>query len=220
MGGIHVPPEAVANVVGRINDLNPDIVLIGGDFADGVGKRKTRSERFLTRLDAGMSELSKLDSKLGVYASLGNHDAVHGNGHIKRGLEKAGVIVKNNGVEQFENGLCVVGLADAWFGRPDPDLLEECSPNTTIVAFMHSPDTFAKLPHKKISLALAGHTHAGQINLPVLGRLVTATKLPNKYAYGLNIYNDFPVYVTAGIGMSGIPARFRAPPEIAVITLK
>lgn len=83
---------------------------------------------------------------------------------------------------------------------------------------MHSPDSFQYL-RPGIALAVAGHTHGGQINLPLIGRRVTATNSGNKYAYGLVKVNGVLAFVTAGIGTSILPARFRAPPELVLIEL-
>ena len=83
---------------------------------------------------------------------------------------------------------------------------------------MHSPDSFKHL-RSDTDLAVAGHTHGGQINLPLIGRRVTATKLGEPYAYGLKDWSGTPVYITSGLGTSVLPARFRAPPEIVVITI-
>jgi len=93
----------------------------------------------------------------------------------------------------------------------------QCPETSFVVALMHSPDTLRLA--KRVNIALAGHTHGGQINIPIIGRRVTATKLGKDYAYGLKTFSGFPVYITSGIGTSMLPARFRSPPEIAVIEI-
>ena len=98
-------------------------------------------------------------------------------------------------------------------------MFADCETSKDIVAFMHSPDSFKLLP-SDTDLALAGHTHGGQINIPFIGRRITSTRLGKKYAYGSLDFGGIRAFVTAGIGTSILPARFRAPPEIVLITLR
>ena len=88
-----------------------------------------------------------------------------------------------------------------------------------MIGLMHNPDSF-ELARGGEALMIAGHTHGGQINIPGIGRRITSTRGGPKYAYGLIDVNGTPAFVTAGIGMSILPARFRAPPEIVIITLR
>ena len=94
-----------------------------------------------------------------------------------------------------------------------------CEDGATPIALMHSPDSFPLL-RSDTALAVAGHTHGGQINIPLIGRRVTSTAAGRKYAYGQIDVNSTPAFVTAGIGTSILPARFRAPPEIVLIELE
>jgi len=186
---------------------------------NGHDKFGDRSDEFNAALQAGMGHLSALSAPMGVYASIGNHDDWYNQAAIRTNLAKARVHVLENASKDLEGRLCVAGLADHWTGEPDPSAIEQCPDGLPVIAFMHSPDTFPILP-TRTSLALAGHTHGGQINLPILGRRVTAIKLDRKYAYGLSKYRGIPVYVTSGIGTSMLPARFRAPPEIVILQLR
>jgi uncharacterized protein len=85
----------------------------------------------------------------------------------------------------------------------------------------HAPDFIDALT-TPIDLALAGHTHGGQVVLPLFGPPTTAIRLPRKYAGGLNDFNGTPIHVSRGIGMErgfDIPVRFLCPPEIGIIDL-
>lgn len=220
IGGAHVAPRRVAALVDIINAQKADLVLMAGDFIDGSGARSTRTSEFNLKVDQGIKKLSHLRPQTRVFATLGNHDALHGNRNVKDLLVRANVRVLNNQVGIRNQQYCIVGLADEWYGRPNPDIIDRCPEGAAVIAFMHSPDTFIDLPAERTSIALAGHTHGGQIKLPILGFVFTATKLDRIYAYGRNNYRNFPVFVTAGIGTSGLGARFRAPPEIAVIQIQ
>ena len=112
----------------------------------------------------------------------------------------------------------MTGLADNTTQTEDPESFSACKPDSTIIALMHSPDSFIHL-RSDVKLAVAGHTHAGQINIPFLGRLSNIGRLGSEYKYGLKVFRGIPVYISSGLGTSVLPARFRAPPEITILTL-
>ena len=220
IGGWHVNDDRVAMIVNTINEHSPDIVLIAGDFVSGHDKASDRSDTFNAEIKKGMAALSGLQSPFGTYASIGNHDDWYDGSGIKRMLKLAGVGVLDNAAKTITNNsssFCLVGLPDDWTGELDPAVFARCGAEN-MIAFMHSPDSFTALP-PTTNLALAGHTHGGQINIPLIGRRVNAIDLDMDFAYGEVNYNGIPGFVTAGIGTSILPARFRAPPEIVLIHL-
>lgn len=219
IGGLHVSPKRVKALITTINAQSPDIVLIAGDFVNGHKTRRENTDKFNTTLDQGLKHFSDITAPMGTYAVLGNHDAWYGNTVLRSGLTQAGVTVLTNESAAPRKGLCLVGLADADTGREDPKAFQTCAEDDLILALMHSPDSFPDLP-QKTDMAFAGHTHGGQINLPLIGRAVTASKLGAPYAYGATEYNGIPVWITAGFGTSILPARFRSPPEIVVFSLE
>ena len=221
IGGWHVDADRVQRLVGKINSHYPDLVLLAGDYVNGHKLSTQHNETFNTEVKHGISNLGLLKAPLGVFATLGNHDAWYIL-NMDKMLSRAGLSVLDNQEHRVKNkaqSICVVGLADYTTGKPRSDMFKACEKDDNIVALMHSPDSFPLLP-KDLALAVAGHTHGGQINLPLIGRRVTATKIGSKYAYGLGEYKDIPTFVTSGIGTSLLPARFRAPPEIVIITLR
>ena len=218
IAGPHVPPERIEKIVARINKLSPDLVLIGGDFVDGSGKRENRSQSFLAELDEGLSRLGKIDARFGVHTVLGNHDALHGNTPLRQTLQGHGVSVYENKSNQIDGRFCLVGFGDEWYGKPSITAYADCENTQPVIAFMHNPDTFALLPENTV-IAMAGHTHGGQINLPFLGRRITLTDLGPPFAYGLKKFRRRQVYITSGIGTSRMSARFRSPPEIVIFRI-
>jgi predicted MPP superfamily phosphohydrolase len=82
----------------------------------------------------------------------------------------------------------------------------------------HNPDVFPHIPGS-VNLTLAGHTHGGQVSLPLLGPLVVPSHYHAKYARGLIIEDGRTLFVSTGIGTSVFPIRFGVPPEISVLTL-
>ena len=137
-------------------------------------------------------------------------------------LTKAGIQVMDNDqvtIQRNVHNFCLIGLSDTYTGQINKTVSQACTAGDSLIAFMHSPDSFA-LMRSDTALALAGHTHGGQINIPLIGRKVTSTSIGPKYAYGAVDYHGIPTFITAGIGTSIMSARFRAPPEIVVITLR
>lgn len=215
IGGLHVPPERVANLVARINAQSPDMVLLPGDFVNGHRPRQDMTAQDIAALEDGFSHLSALTSP--AIATTGNHDVWHDQAAVTRLLEGAGVRVIDNSALTLL-GLCVVGVADFSTDQPSAAGFDLCDAGAPKIALMHSPDARG-LVSRDTTLAVAGHTHGGQINLPLLGRRVTSTACGEPCAYGL-IQNDPPFVVSAGVGTSILPIRFRAPPEIIIITLR
>lgn len=217
IGGLHVPPARVEKIVQLMNAQNPDIILMTGDYINGHKARSSHREKFNQRADKGLVALSALTAPMGVYAAMGNHDAWYGQSNLRAALSGGGAaVLVNEAVNQ--DGICIVGLADADTDTEDAGTFNLCDPGNTVLAIMHSPDSFKYL-RSDTALAVAGHTHGGQINLPIIGRAVTATQLGKPFAYGLRDWRGTAVYITAGIGTSILPARFRAPPEIVIIEL-
>jgi predicted MPP superfamily phosphohydrolase len=87
------------------------------------------------------------------------------------------------------------------------------------IALTHNPDIFPRIP-RSVPLLLAGHTHGGQVNLPLIGRPIEPSVFGQRYAAGHVFENDHHLFVTTGIGTSILPVRFRVPPEIVMLTLK
>lgn len=215
VGGLHVPPKRVAVIVERINSQSPDLILLPGDFINGHTLRQEMGSEQKALLSEGLSYLSDLNAP--VIATTGNHDAWHNRRAVTRMLEAAGATVIDNSATVFDD-ICVVGIADFSTDSPTQDGFSVCETGSPMIALMHSPDTRGLLPIDT-ALGVAGHTHGGQVNLPFLGRRVTSTVCGKPCAYGL-IQTDPPVFVSAGIGTSILPIRFRAPPEIVIITLR
>ena len=83
----------------------------------------------------------------------------------------------------------------------------------------HWPDAFATAPDR-VAITFAGHSHCGQVNLPVFGRLMHASAGSEKWPCGLYSNGQGRLYVSGGVGVSLVPVRFLQPPEIAVVTLR
>ena len=218
IGGRHVPASRIATLTYTVNRLEPDMVLLAGDYVDGSLPRSDRSLVQNNAIEAGVEALAGIKASHGTYAVIGNHDNWYDGVWIRNQLEENGAtVLANEGLNLPE--ICLIGMSDFDTDYPSSAGYQDCNLNHAKIVLTHSPDAFRFL-RTDTTLALAGHTHGGQINLPLIGRRVTSTEAGEPLAYGLKELGGVPVYITAGIGTSMLPARFRAPPEIVVITLK
>jgi predicted MPP superfamily phosphohydrolase len=214
-GAPHVKADAVARVVAKVNAARPDVVLLLGDYVD---EHVAFGRHVAPEAVAGV--LGGLRASHGVYAVLGNHDWVEGGGRIARALGDAGIVVLENDAAPVADSLWVVGLAAA--GRRRVDIGGAFAPvpeGAPTIVLTHSPDVFPSLPDRA-ALAVAGHTHGGQVNLPFLRRLTIPSRYGDRYAAGHVEEDGRHLFVSSGVGTSGYPVRLGRPPEVAVLTLE
>lgn len=217
---LHLEPwtkaSEIAETVAACNELRPDLVVITGDLI-------TSSHKPAGELG---SLLSKLETKHGTFASLGNHDVWHKPTDITRALRQHGVpVLRNEGrlVRTGRGDLLVAGLDSFWAGRPNlNDALRGWRPGLPLLLLVHEPDGADKIaPSGVPALQLSGHTHGGQVCLPSPRPLpLHVPSWGKKYKHGLHRVGTLQVYVNRGIGCVSLPIRFACPPEITVITLR
>lgn len=202
-------------VVGQINALKPDLVLIAGDFIFGHAPGSAN------RLgEAMVVPLSRLRARLGVVAALGNHDHWTGAREVRELLERAGVTVLDNAA--IQRGPVALGVAGDEFSRHTElaaTLRAMAGLRGARVMLTHSPDIAPQLPGD-VGLLLAGHTHCGQVVLPVYGPISDVSRFGRRYRCGIRNDGIRTVVTTAGLGTSGGPFRLGAPPDIWLLTLR
>jgi predicted MPP superfamily phosphohydrolase len=128
----------------------------------------------------------------------------------------------NQGIwfKKGERRIRLCGVDDFWLGAPDADAaLADASPEDAVFMLSHNPDFLETLIDPRVTLALCGHTHGGQIRIPGFGAPVLPSQYGQKYAYGLVKAPHTRVLVTSGVGTVVVPARFCCPPEIVEIEL-
>jgi predicted MPP superfamily phosphohydrolase len=204
-------------VVAKVNAMEPDLVVLLGDYViEGV-----LFGRFVQPTDIARS-LSKLKARHGVFSVLGNHDWWHDGEEIWRELEEAGIRVLENEsvpIDLPEGRIWIAGLADE--STREPCMATTFGPipeDEPVIALAHDPVTFFNIPDRAV-VTFAGHTHGGQFRLPLVGTPYPVGGTPRRMAYGLVEEDGRHLYVTSGLGTSGVPARFNMPPEIAMFTL-
>lgn len=219
IGDIHLqgpdmPPERVARLAALLAEKRPDLILLAGDF---VGDRQLGTRRFS---DAEIAAaLRHFSAPLGVYAVLGNHDHWRDGPSMRRAIEQAGIPVLDNRAVRA-GALALAGIGDIHTRNADVTAAARAAarlPGPTLV-FTHSPDVVPRLP-ARFGLVLAGHTHCGQIVLPLVGALASASRFGERYRCGITREPGRITVVTSGLGASVLPLRYGAPADWWLLTL-
>ncbi|MDX6304512.1 MAG: uncharacterized protein QOI77_1481, partial [Blastocatellia bacterium] len=216
-GAPFINDQKLKDIVDRTNALNPDLIVLLGDYMSPNSWHSHRVEPEVTA--AG---LKGLKAPLGVYSVLGNHDWWYNGERVRRAFEQNGIRVLEDEVTEIkwhEKSFWLVGLADLWT-RPQhiEETIAKVPAGSTIIALTHNPDIFPSLP-QSVPLLIAGHTHGGQVNLPFIGTPIVPSRFGSKYTAGHVFENGHHMFVTTGIGTSILPVRFRVTPEIVILTI-
>ena len=219
-------PWFLRHAVARINSLRPDLIFLTGDYVT----HEIGSLRF-ARGAAWQCANILLGLKCRqIYAVLGNHDVQVGAEQVTAALTANGIrVLRNSYLPLQSNGsrIWLAGVDDPVCGRPNPELAIPPPirniPGEPVVLLCHAPDYVRSLAAQPagqaVSLVLCGHTHGGQVRMPLLGALVLP---PGGKLYPEGEFRVGPIqlYVNRGLGTVGIPFRFDCPPEITLHTLR
>lgn len=201
----------VYNLVNQVNDLNPDLILLGGDYVSGDSNY----------IPPVFSSLAKLKAPLGVYAVLGNSDPQYWTlktipqsnmtyiGNKGTWIQLNGSRIRLGGVGDYNNGVQIQNAT-----------IKPVSSQDFVILLSHNPDYFPKVDKSKVDLVLSGHTHGGQLTFFGLWAPVVYSDYGNKYRTGIIKENNTTMIINNGIGTVYAPVRFFARPQIYVITLK
>ena len=217
VGAPYIGLDKLDKIVRRTNREKPDLILLTGDYVVNgvVGGTRIPIERVAPLLKA-------LKARLGIYAVIGNHDRWNGAMRVTEALQKAGITVLENRwiiVNDRGRAIYLAGIGDAYSHAAKPKLaLSGIPQGQTTLCMTHSPDVFPALS-ETCTLIVAGHTHGGQVNLPLLGRLIVPSRFGQRYAAGLVHEKGKIMFVSTGIGTSILPVRFRVPPEISILEI-
>lgn len=202
------------DVVDIINAHEPDAVVVTGDFA---------THRISLNVDDLIAPLSQISAKDGKFATLGNHD-YHGNrARVRHAIRTSGLIPLNNAVHTIRRGeasLHIAGVESVCEHRARLDLVLKLLPDEgAAILLAHEPDyaEVAAAP-KRFALQLSGHSHGGQIRIPILTKFVLPA-FSHRYVMGGYRVGKMLLYVNRGLGTGSLPLRFNCPPEISIFTL-
>lgn len=228
IGGLHMPPRRVGAIVARINDLHPDVVFLAGDYIGGDGLRRGDERLRTHRSDeavevSGLTALGGLKAPLGVYAVMGNHDCYWDCAGVRRALGAAHIRLLENEAVPLQRGggdIWVEGIEDGQTQKPDFRAAAAGVPRgATALVIVHNPGLF-DWPTNDAAIQLSGHTHAGQVRLPIVGAPVRMSAYTEDTAKGWTIKDGRILVVTRGLGESGLPVRLNAPPQIMRLTIR
>ena len=235
--GIRLSEKLLAKAIEISNLENPDLVAITGDLVtDDPQPIKVLA-----------SKLSELNSRVGIYVCLGNHDndSVQSRQQITNALTEVGIKVLWNEIDYpFGKELAIVGLADYWSREFNPKpVFAQIAPNIPRLVLSHNPDSAEILKKWRVDLQLSGHTHGGQIVIPGYGaapillqqirkntpkffsnfipylKACSAVVKHWKWSEGWHQVEKNQLYVNRGLG-TYFPGRFFCSPELTVITLE
>jgi hypothetical protein len=225
-GGPNMLLPHVRHVVDTANALQSDLIVLLGDF--------TAWYKFPTEgvpAEQWSAELARLRAPLGVWAILGNHDWWHRLRVVRGALADAKIpLLENDAVLLGRAGqkFWLAGIGDQlahplghgrFRGADDlPSTLAQIRSDDPVVLLVHEPDIFPRVP-ARVALTLAGHTHGGQIRLPLVWPLFVPSKFGARFAYGHVVEDERHLIVSGGLGTSIIPARLGVPPEIVHVRL-
>lgn len=202
-------------IVAQTNAFEPDLIALTGDYVhrrvDGVADRLSQT-------------LSRLRAKDAALAIMGNHDYWQDGNAVRRMLARANLIDISNSVHTIRRGnaaLHIAGIDSVVEMRSRLDLVVESltEPGAAIL-LAHEPDiAYVTASTGCFDLQLSGHSHGGQVRVPLLMNLVLPA-FARRFVVGLNRINGMYVYTNRGVGMSGMRLRFNCRPELTVFTLR
>ncbi|WP_096154830.1 MULTISPECIES: metallophosphoesterase [Bacillus] len=206
------------NVVEKINKEKPDVVFFTGDLMDDPLEFE-KAEKLIPILKA-------IDAPFGKFSIFGNHDhGGYGTETYVEVMNEAGFTLlknENTTIEMIDNSkIFIAGVDDLMLGRPDfKQSLKNIPEGAYTILLVHEPDVAYEISEEfSVNLQLSGHSHAGQVQIPFFGPIITPP-LGSKYVEGFYELNDLTLYVNRGLGTTREPYRFFAPPELTVFTLE
>jgi predicted MPP superfamily phosphohydrolase len=234
--GVRLSEWLLEKAIAAANEAEPDMIFLTGDFISYDP----------APIYGLVQRLKNLQSRVGIYAVLGNHDHYWPGAkrEVTNALNSVGIrVLYNEAIYPLGSELALVGLADVWSGdfAPQP-VMASINPAIPRILLSHNPDTAEKLQNWRIDLQLSGHTHGGQIVIPGIGPLYAWVRkigslIPQpirkfipfmsawdrvvthwEWASGLHQVGSNLLYVNRGLGTYS-PGRLFCPPEVTVITL-
>ena len=221
----HFSVVPLRKAIDIVNGLQPDLIVVTGDFVTSGGRRAPRAVavQAAKAIEPCAQLLAQMHARSGILAALGNHDVEADSAHIMEVLQSHDIpVLRNRSVLLERDGkrLWLSGVDDIIAGKPRLDLaLQGVPSDEPVVLLAHEPDWADFVANHPVDLQLSGHSHGGQIRIPFLG----APYLPplaRKYPWGLRRIGRLSLYTNSGIGTIEVPTRLHCPPEVTLITLR
>lgn len=211
--GLFLPLYAVMEAVELANQMKPDVVVLTGDFV-------TYSRAYIEPV---AEILGGIEARLGAFAVLGNHDFRAGADHVARALRRREIDVLRNRhtwLRYRGQRLAVAGVDDLWNNADLPRALHGTLARDPVLLLSHNPRIIRTAAPYGVSLIFSGHTHGGQVQLPVVGSIFGRKPERMRFRMGWDRLGPTQIYVSRGIGTVVLPVRYRCPAEIPQFTLR
>ena len=231
LADLHQPPDGdvqwLQHAVDTANEANPDLVVLLGDYAYSFERAQALSRRwYLNALGSMTPELRRLRANDGLVAVLGNHDYYADAILVRDWLRGLGAEVLVNQwrcVSRLGRSLRILGLDDPDGGSIAVPVHSRTADQPPTVVLSHNPDGVLMLDERiRVDVVVAGHTHGGQIVLPLYGAPLTMARVcKRRSASGWVPNGRAPLYVTRGLGEQlPLPLRFNCPPELLLLRVR
>jgi uncharacterized protein len=210
---LFVPLDQVAAVVELSNKLKPDLVALTGDFVS-----YSRSS-----IEPVAEILGGLRARSGVVAVLGNHDFRVGADAVERALRRQRIQVLRNRHRLLNRSgakLYLAGVDDYGYGANLGQAMRGIPEGAATILLAHNPRLVTAAACRGIGLVLSGHTHGGQVNLPLLGTVYGRSPEQMRFKIGWDRLGATQIYVSRGIGTIVLPLRWRCPAEVPLLELE
>ncbi len=210
---LFVPLDQVAAVVELSNKLKPDLVALTGDFVS-----YSRSS-----IEPVAEILGGLRARSGVVAVLGNHDFRVGADAVDRALRRQRIQVLRNRHRLLQRRgatLYLAGVDDYGYGADLGRAMRGIPEDAATILLAHNPRLVTAAACRGIGLMLSGHTHGGQVNLPLLGTVYGRSPEQMRFKMGWDRLGATQIYVSRGIGTIVLPLRWRCPAEVPLLELE
>ena len=195
-------------VIDEINKADVDFVLFAGDLIDNFNTYQGDVAEI-------SSKLREIKAKRGKYAVFGNHDYGGGAQNYYKGIMESGGfnVLVNQSVNFNSLNFRITGVDDFLIGYGNKEIVNNLSKDKFNFILCHEPDVFDSFNKEKVDAMVAGHSHGGQVNIPIL-RDKIGTNLGSKYIKGKYVENDSMLYVNPGVGTTKVKARLFSKPEV------
>ncbi len=214
--GFFYSKRRLDKLVRKIQAANPDIIVCTGDL---LNHSKISGQK-----NMAVNALGRLSADMGKFAVWGNHDRKGGTDLYAEIMNDAKfTLLKNScAIIRSKNGdtVAVAGLDEAFYGMPDSSMLlgDDVSSADIRLVLVHQPDTADTIKENTADVILAGHSHGGQVRMPIIGATYKP-RLAQKYVMGKYTVNGMHLYVNTGAGYTGLPVRFLCPAKISVMDI-
>lgn len=210
--GLFLPKQWLADAVQQANRLNPDVIALTGDFV-------TYSRR---NINPAAEILGRLRARYGVFAVLGNHDFRVDADAITLALRREHIdVLRNRHISLRFGGdsLYLAGVDDYGYGADLRRAVRGIPRDAATILLAHNPRIVHLASRHGVSLILSGHTHGGQVNIPLLGTVYGRSPERLRYKIGWDRLGATQIYVSRGLGTIVLPWRLRCPAEITHLEL-